>query len=140
MSIREITMPRPVFARGFVSLLSVLVAGAVGTALVTILLLQGIGATKTGLALHQSYQAKALATACTETALQRINTNPAFEGSGSLSPGQGSCSYTVTRQAGQERTITSTGTVGSIVRKERVTLSQLTPALQVSSWQEVADI
>lgn len=124
---------------GFITLLSVLVVGAVGVAITLSLLLLGVGNSRTGFAIEQSNQAKALANACAEEALQQIRDSTPFTGSGSLTLGQGTCAYTVTSQGGQNRTITASGTVGTIVRKAKIIINKINPTITLTSWQEVSD-
>lgn len=119
--------------------MSILIVGAVGSAAAISLLLLGLGGTQSGFSLEQSNQAKVLANACQEEALKQIRGTVNYEGSGSLNLGQGSCSYTVTKGAGQNRTVTARGTVGSEVRKVKVEVGQITPKITLTSWQEVAD-
>lgn len=124
---------------GFITLMSVLVVGAVGVAITLSIILLGVGSSRTSFAVEQSNQSKALANACAEEALQQIRDSALFTGSGNLALGQGTCDYTVTSQGGQNRTITTVGTVGTIVRKVKVVVDQITPIIQIVSWQEVAD-
>ena len=125
--------------KGFITLISVLVVGAVGVAIATSLILLGLGSSRTSFAIEQSNQAKGIANACAEEALQQIRDSTPFTGSGNLTLGQGTCAYTVTSQGGQNRTITSSGTVGSIMRKVKIIIDTINPTIQVVSWQEVAD-
>ena len=124
---------------GYITLVSVLVVGAVGVAIATSLILLGLGSSRTSFAIEQSNQAKGIANACAEEALQQIRDSTPFTGSGNLTLGQGTCAYTVTSQGGQNRTITSSGTVGSIMRKVKIIIDTINPTIQVVSWQEVAD-
>lgn len=125
--------------RGFMTLISVLIVGTVGTAIAVSLILLGIGSSRTSFAIEQSNQAKALANACAEEALQQIRDLTPYTGDGSLTFGQGDCSYTVTSQGGQNRTIVSTGTVDTTVRKVRVIIDAIYPLLVVVSWEELSD-
>lgn len=125
--------------RGFATLVSVLLVGVIGLAIAVSLLVLGVGSSRTSFAREQSYQAKALADACAEEALEQIRDSTPFIGSGALTLGQGSCSYIVTSQGGANRTIISVGTVASMTRRARVTIDQINPAINVTSWQEVAD-
>lgn len=125
--------------QGFITLISVLIVGAVGTAIAVSLILLGIGSSRTSFAVEQSNQAKALANACAEEALQQIRDSTPYTGSGNLSLGQGDCSYTVTSQGGQNRTITASGTVGTIVRKVEVVIDTINPAIEIVSWKELPD-
>lgn len=121
------------------TLLTVLVVGAVTLAITTSLLLLGTGSARTSLAKQQSEQAKGLAGACIEEALQQIRDSTSFTGTGSLTLGQGTCFYTVTNTGGSNRTITAYGTVGTITRKVRAYTTQINPSITISSWQELSD-
>lgn len=126
--------------KGYVTLISVLVVGAVAVSITFSLILLGIGNTKTSLSLDQSKQVQGLTDACAEEALQQIKDSNPFTGTGNLTLGQGTCSYTVTSQGGQNRTIISTGIIGTIVRKVKIIIDKITPNINITSWQEVADL
>lgn len=121
---------------GYVTLISVLVVGAVGTAIAVSLILLGLGASRTSFAVEQSNQAKALVNACAEEALQQIRDSASFEGVGNFSLGQGTCSYTVTKLTGQNREVESTGNVGTIIRKIKININTINPQIKIVSWQE----
>ncbi len=125
--------------RGYITLISVLLVGAVGLSIASSVLVLGVGTARTGFALQQSNEAKALANACAEEGLQRIRESAVFEGTDSLTFGSGTCTFTVTNLGSQNRSITATGTVGTVVRKVAVTISAINPRIVVSTWQEVAD-
>ncbi|HSX28914.1 MAG TPA: hypothetical protein VLF60_05705 [Candidatus Saccharimonadales bacterium] len=123
---------------GYIALLAVLIIGAATTAIALVLLTTGTNSQRSGLIEQQSKQARALATACAHEALQQIHDNIAFAGTNSLSLGQGSCTYTVTVTAGTTRTITTTGTVGSVVKKVQAYVTIGTSSISITSWQEVS--
>lgn len=123
--------------KGYIGLISVLIVGAVGVAVATAVLLSGIALSRSAFALVQSNQAKALANACAEEGLQKIRDSTPFSGAGTLTIGQGSCSYSVTKGTGQNRTIVAAGLVGTIGRKISVSVTQINPRIVISSWQEV---
>lgn len=125
--------------KGYIALITVLVIGAVGVAMAISVLWLGLGWSQSSFSLLQSNQAKALANACSEEALQQIRDSTSFTGTGSLTLGQGTCSYTVTSGGAQNRTVTATGTVGTVVRKLKINLDKINPSINVTSWQEVAD-
>jgi len=125
--------------KGYVALITVLISGAIGVAIATSLLLLGLGSSRTSFALEQSNQAKALANACSEEALQQIRDSTPFTGTGSLTLGQGTCGYTVVNDGGEIRTVTASGTVGTVVRKIKIIVNTINPAINLTSWQEVAD-
>ncbi len=122
---------------GYVTLLSVLIVGAVGIAVTATLLLSGVIATQNSIVFTQSNQAQALSHACTEEALQQIRDLSSYTGTGSLVFTNGSCTYTVTNLGGTDRNILSTGIVNTIVRKEQVRITKINPMIEVVSWQEV---
>jgi hypothetical protein len=125
--------------RGYVTLISILVVGAIGTAIAISLILLGISSSRTSFAVEQSNQAKGLTNACVEEALEQIRDSTPFTGSGNLTFGQGTCVFTVTSQGGQNRTITARGTVGTIIRRVTVSINKITPLILLTSWQEVAN-
>ena len=124
---------------GYITLMSVLVVGAVGVAIAVSLILFGLSSSRSSFAIEQSNQTKSLANACAEEALQQIRDSTSFEGAGNLSFGQGSCAYTVTKLTGQNREIESIGTVGTIVRKVKINIDAVNPQINIVSWQEVVD-
>lgn len=154
--------------RGFITLLSVLLIGTIGTALAVSLMLQGIDTGRVVEAHQQSREASALADACVESALKRIRDSvptslpPAptdcstscpppvdaatylessvYVGSVTLSLGRGSCLASVSSQGAGARQVQSTGTVGSIVRKVEVIITtSINQIVAITSWEEVAD-
>ena len=126
-------------SKGYIALITVLVTGAVGAAITVSLILLGLGSSRTSFSLEQSNQAKALANACAEEALQQIRDSTAFTGTGSLTLGQGTCGYTVVNDGGENRTVTASATVGTVVRKIKIIVNAINPAINITSWQEVAD-
>lgn len=129
---------KPKTNKGYVTLVSILVIGAVGLAVVTSLVLLGVGSSRNSFALEQGNQAKALANACAEEALQQIWNEDAFVGTGNLTLGQGNCSLTVS-SAVLPKTIIATGMVGTTARKISITIDALRPYLHIASWQEIAN-
>lgn len=125
--------------KGYIALISVLAAGAIGVAVSISLLLLGLGSSRTSFAYQQSNQAKALANACVEEALEQIRSSILYAGNGNLSFGAGACAYTVMNQGGQRRTIAASGAVDNTVRKIFVIINSVNPLIAVASWQEVAD-
>ena len=125
---------------GYVTLISVLVIGAIGVAVGVSLISLGLSASRTSFSLEQSNQTKALANACAEEALQQIRDQPlSFFGTDNLALGRGNCTYTVTAGSGEDRTIEASGTVDTIVRKVEISIDQINPTINITSWQEVAE-
>lgn len=122
---------------GYVALLAVLIVSSAATVIATTLLVTGVDSQRTALMTQQSVQARKLADACAEEALQQIHDNTSFTGTNNLSLGQGSCSYTVTNTGSTTRTIVTSGTVNNVVRKVQVYVT-ITTSISVTSWQEVS--
>ncbi|MFH0805067.1 MAG: hypothetical protein V1916_02635, partial [Patescibacteria group bacterium] len=97
--------------------------------------LSGLGVTESrrGLLQQQGGEAFAAADSCLQEAYVRLRRDPNFA-AGSLNVGGSSCTITVVA-AGSDRTITSTGTTGSISRRleSRITLSA--GVVQVQYWK-----
>jgi hypothetical protein len=124
--------------RGYAVLLATIVLTSLGLVVAGSVLLAGANFLKSGRLSQQSAQARALANACTELAIQTVAVTPTFTGPGNATFNSGTCNYTASIVSGNDRTIQATGTVGTVVRKVRVTYTT-TPSLQVTEWQEVAD-
>jgi len=125
------------YSTGYVTLLSVLVLGAVSSAVTITLLVLGIQSSQTSASGLYSLQAHALAEACTEEALQEIRDSTLYSGSGSLENEAGSCQYDVSVTGAQSRRITASGTVQSVTKKVEVTLDQINPEINVTRWKAV---
>lgn len=123
--------------KGYIGLISVLFVGVVGTVIATTVLLLGLAASRTSFVLVQSSQARAAADACAEEALQKIRDFVPFSGNGTLTLGQGGCNYTVSKLAGQNRTVVAAGFVGGLVRRVSISVTAINPQIIISSWQEV---
>jgi len=124
---------------GYVTLMTVLIMVAAGVAIATSLLLLGVGNIQTSQAVVRANEAAALADGCAEDALQRLRIDSTTTGSVTLPVGTHSCSYTITDNGGENRTIDASGTVAQVIKRVVVIIDQLTPTVNVSSWQEVAD-
>lgn len=125
--------------KGYIALLSVIIVGAIGTAVMISVMLFGISSSRTDFALQQSGSAKVLATSCGEEALQKIVETGSTSMSSSFSIASGTCLYSVTSQNGQNITINATGILGTVKSKVKVVIASTTPSLILSSWQEVGD-
>jgi len=123
--------------KGYITLLSVLVLGAIGTSVAISIILSGLNSSKTSFALEQANQAQALANTCAEEALQEIRDLTLFEGSDNIILGQGNCDYTVINLGDENREIQTIGTVGTIVKKTKIIIDTINPQINITSWQEV---
>lgn len=131
---------RPIQAnqQGYIALLAVLIVGAASLAIGLALLVNGSDNERATLVTTQSIQARNLATACAEEALQQMHDNTAFTGTNNLTLGQGTCTYTVTNTGGSNRTVDATGTVNNVVRKVKVYATIGASSISITSWQDVS--
>ena len=125
--------------RGYIALLSVIVVGAIGTAILLSVMLSGVSTSKTDFAVQQSGSAKVLASSCGEEALQKLLETGTTSASATVSIGSGTCSYTITSQNGQNITINATALIGTVTSKVKIVVATTTPSIILSSWQEVGD-
>jgi hypothetical protein len=123
---------------GYIALMAVLIVGAASLAIGLALLTMGADSQRSTLIAQQSAQARSLATACAEEALQEIHDDTTYTGTGNLSLGQGTCSYTVTNTGGSNRTITSSGVVGEVTRKLEIYATIGVSSISIISWQEIS--
>lgn len=124
---------------GFITLISVLIIGAIGATAAVSLINIGISSSQTVSALERANQAKSIANACAEEALQQIRDSTVFSGSGSLSLSKGTCSYEVINNGGQNRQIDVSASVGAAIRSIEINVDQINPQINIVSWQELAD-
>jgi len=122
---------------GFVTMFSVLVLGVVALAITSSVLLSGLGSSMTGFTIEKSGKAKSLANLCAEAALQEIRNSTPFFGVNTINIGSDYCVYTVVDNGAENRTITGEGAVGTVVRKVLITIDQINPSINITSWQEV---
>ncbi len=128
---------------GFIALITVIAVGAVGLTIAIVLLLSGVGTSRTSLSVSQSAQAKGAANACAELALGAIQANitiatPVTANYVVDSSLNINCSYTLSGTS-PNYIISSIGTAGSnsnVTRRVNITLNRVGPNLNISSWQE----
>lgn len=120
---------------GYIVITSAIVLFSVGSLIALSLLAFTAGFAKDNRAQERSNQAKALANACGEMGVQKLLTSIVFVGTIDVSIGQGSCAYIVTNPTAATALISTTGTVGTQIRKVQINLN-LVP-LAVTKWQEV---
>ncbi len=114
-----------------------MVAATIGAAITVGLLLGGTDAIDFAKAMQEGYQARALADACTEQALQTLHDNLSFTGVVPLTLSTGTCTADVVNLGGTQREVRSVGTVGGTVRRIRVSINALQPMISVSTSQDV---
>lgn len=131
---------------GYITLLTMLIIGAVVTVVAVTLLTVSANAQRTMLVEQQAGQAHGLVVACVEEALQQMYDNISYVSQNTFALGQGSCSYNIvdngnngsTRNREYYRTINATGTVGGVDKKLQVYVTISTSSISITSWQEVS--
>ncbi len=124
---------------GYITLMSTLIVGAIGLLVAVSHIQIGISAGKTVLAQEKGTQARAFSAACVEQALEEIRENISYAGTDNLSFALGSCSFTVIDEGGENRRIQAVGTAGDSISRILVIVDQVSPRINVSSWNDVAD-
>lgn len=122
---------------GFAVLIGVLIVGAFGLAVVLYLILSGVYSYQNSFVLEQSNSAKALANACAESALSKIQLCSSTVGIGSVQIGTQACNYEIIATSEQSRIIQATAAIGTVVRKVKVSVNQVDPLVTTDAWQEV---
>lgn len=125
--------------KGYIALISVMLMSALGLAIMLSVISSGVDASKTDFSLQQSGAARSIASSCAEEALQRIVETATTSSSGSLIVASGTCSYLITSVNGENITIQSTGLLGTVTSKIKVVIATTSPAVSLSSWEEVVD-
>lgn len=128
----------PFYRQGYIALISVILIGALGVALMVSVMASGMLASKTDFSLQQLGGARSMASSCAEEALQKILETGTTSSTGSVSIGTGDCTYVISFSAGQT-TIASTGLIGTVTSKIKVVVASSSPGITLSSWEEVAD-
>jgi hypothetical protein len=125
--------------RGYIAFISVVIISAIGVSLMLSVITAGVNASKTDFALQQLSSARSMASSCAEEALQQIFETGTTSSSGNLTIASGTCTYLILSNNGQNITIRSIGTLGTVTSKVLVLVASTSPFLSLSSWEEVAD-
>lgn len=136
LTVKHFMDPRVLNNQGFAALIGVLVFGTIAVTIASSVVFTSIRSSRSFLALQQSYEAKAIARACADSALSALHEDTGYSGSGTLSLGAGSCEYVVTDTGASSRDILATATVDYVVKRLRVEIDQLSPNINVTSWRE----
>jgi len=125
---------------GYISLISVIIVGAVVLLISVSILILGINQSKGGLLEENSAEARALSNACAEKALMQIKDNINYNGNETITLGNGQCTIeTIENLEGESRILKTKGITNNVVNKLRIEISAIHPQLIFTSWQEVSD-
>lgn len=118
---------------GYMTLLAVLITGAIALTVATTLLTSGISSSQIMTSYNNAIIARAYTRTCAELAMYEIHENSLFAGSGSDS----GCTYVVTSQGVNSYRIDATGTSGEVTKSMTVFVTISGANMVVSSWREV---
>lgn len=125
---------------GFIALISILIIGAIVLTISIGLSLRSIGETNMSLGGQESHKALALANLCAEQALMKLESTFNYTGNESVPVDGESCDILAIDGSGNfNRTIQTQSTVSNYTKKVRVVVSQISPTMQITSWEEVSD-
>lgn len=125
---------------GFIALISILIIGAIILVISTGLSLRSIGESSMSFAQEQSQKAAALANLCAEQALMKLESVLNYSGNEIMTVDGMSCTiFTITGSGNTNRTVTTQSTIGGYTKKTKLVVAQISPTMQITSWQEVAD-
>jgi hypothetical protein len=78
------------------------------------------------------------ADSCAEEALEKLREGVYYTGGETLTFSEGNCQIqTISGTGNFNRTVQTTGTVGTIIRKVEVIVSTVHPAITITSWKDV---
>lgn len=124
--------------QGYITVISIVIIGSIATAVAISLLAGGTDAMKNSQTAIRLAQARGLADACAEEALENIREN-SYTGTFNLSLPAGTCKATITSSSPANFNIDASGSSSEAISKIRVIVDQTDPKININSWQEVAD-
>lgn len=124
---------------GYILLITILVIGAVASAILSSLMLLGISANQVSFSVLQANQSLANAQACAEYGLKKLRESPSYAGNEFLTVGTDQCEIlTIGGIGNNNRVLCAEGRVGDSIRRLEVVINQVLPQTKIYSWQEVA--
>lgn len=123
----------------FATMFSVIILMILSVTVVSSILIANIDSLKMSKTTSDSVVARALAQTCGEIAINNLKLNPdTYIGGETVVLAQGSCQVvSITGTGLSNRTIRTTGTVGTVIKKNEIALTTVNPTTEVSSWREV---
>lgn len=124
--------------KGYTTLISVIVIGAIATAITVTLLLSGYINSENSRDVLDSAQARAIANACSERALSSLRLDLLYEGNENYSIDSGTCTISPLEGWGNySRTIDVEGLKGEYIYRVRIVVGQVYPSMEIVSWEEL---
>lgn len=124
---------------GYILLISVLIVGAISSAILSSVLLLGISMNQVSLSVLQANQALALAQGCAEYGLLHLRQSPSYAGNEFLTIGGQQCEILPIGGIGNNnRVLCTEGVMGDSVRRLEIVINSVLPRTTIYSWQEVS--
>lgn len=126
--------------KGYIALTSILLISMIVMALVLSVSFLGIGEFGMILTKNEAEEASFMADLCAEQALMKIESVLNYSGNESVTLGAMTCAILPIEGSGNfNRVVKTQSAVSGNTRKVKIEISQISPKMQISSWQEVAD-
>ncbi len=124
---------------GYILLMTILMIGAIASAILSSLLLLGISANHVSLSVLQANQSLSIAQGCAEYGLLKLRQSPTYMGNEFVTIGVHTCEILPVGGIGNNnRVLCLEGKVGDTVRRLEIAVSQVLPQTKIFSWQEVS--
>lgn len=124
---------------GYILLITILIIGAIASAILSSLMLLGISGAQVSFSVQQSEQALAAAQGCAEYALLKLRQSPSYAGNEFRTLGNDTCEVlTIGGIGNNNRSLCTEGLSGDAIRRLEIAISQILPQTRVYSWQEVS--
>ena len=125
--------------KGFMLLITIIIIGAIASAILSSLLLLGISSSQISLTVQESSRGLAAAQGCAEYALHKLRVSPSYAGNEVRTMGSDTCEVlTVGGIGNNNRAVCTEGRAGEAIRRLEIAISQILPQTKVYSWQEVS--
>ena len=125
--------------RGYIALISILIIGGLILMISVGVSLRSIGEMNMSLEEEKAHRALALADLCAEVGLMKIASILNYVGNESIIVAGESCDILPVEGGGNSKTLKIKSAIAGYTRKLKVSVSQISPAMIISSWEEVAD-
>lgn len=123
---------------GFIALTSVLIIQTVTLAIVLAVGLRSVGESNMSGGEQQSHRALALANLCAELAMMRLESVLQYAGNQTITVGSDTCQILTIEGSGNlNRKVKTQSTIAGYTKKMNVTVTRISPSMQITSWKEV---
>ncbi len=123
---------------GYILLITVVIIGAISSAILASLLLLGNSSSVVSFSIHQSANAEAYSQACAEYALQKLRNDPNYSGNETKIFASGTCDILPIGGIGNEnRLLCTEGVSGDAVRRLQIIIERVLPKVRIGTFEEV---